>query len=114
MPEQIFSKFPELPAGLQVAIVEHALNNIMETRQHKLTIRYNIQGSFSNRSVQLPYLPAIYHVNRFFRAEAMRIRPAQQLFEQEREDQRGYLVVFDASCDTFEVILRGEGDWESA
>jgi hypothetical protein len=86
MSKQIFTKFPELPAKLQVAIIGYALDENIKRRDNKLTIYYNIQGGFRNRElkhrgVRLPQLPAIYHVNRLFRAEAVRAHPIYQLFD---------------------------------
>jgi hypothetical protein len=91
--QQIFTHFPQFPAELQVAIIGYALGEAIKTREKKLKIHYNIQGGFRNRhlrhrGVRLPKLPAIYYVNRLFRAEAMRSHPTRQLFDMEPEVDR--------------------------
>jgi hypothetical protein len=125
--QQTFPQFPQLPAELQVAIIGYALGEGVKMREKKLKIHYNVQGGFRNRhlrhrGVRLPKLPAIYYVNRLFRPGAMRAHPTHHLFDMtpevdrvpdvEIEDQRGSMVVFDATCDIFEIIIQEPEDYQ--
>jgi hypothetical protein len=113
--QQFFSKFSQLPAELQVTIIDHALDAAVKQPGNKLKIHYRLENG-SDRSdhkatychIRLPSLPALYHVNRFFRAEAIRVQPIRPLFERQERRLRdrhlcGSSVLFDPEQDILEI-----------
>jgi hypothetical protein len=126
--QRVFSRFLELPAELQVAIVEHALHDSIRQRDGRLTIRYHLKKGFGEDreatycNVRLPSLPALYHANHLFRTEAIRAQPMQQLFDVplKRQNPRslerhpcGSMVVFNTTHDTLDILYQRPYDpWE--
>jgi hypothetical protein len=120
--QQRFSKFPKLPTELQVAIIEHALDETIRQRDNKLPVHYQLETGFDKkhqsaiyRRVQLPKIPALYHVDRLFRAEAIRAQPPRQLFDVAFEKQPprskrrhpcGSMVVFNPAHDVLEIMFQ--------
>jgi hypothetical protein len=121
-PSPAFPRFSDLPAELQVMVIDQALIEDMKQRKNKLIIRLHryqtpkeknsdkLMTSTPRPIVQLPKLPAVYHTSRLFRAEALRIRPIHQLLADNGLKtllyRRGSMVVFDPAHDTVVLNLR--------
>jgi hypothetical protein len=103
-----------VPVELQVVIAKHALNEDMKNpwkhtclrlypyQTHKITKRGKyIKSRFIHPIIKLLRLPTVYHINRLFRAEALRIQPLRQLELKLdiRQNRRNPNVVFDSADD---------------
>ncbi|KAF1940726.1 hypothetical protein EJ02DRAFT_423704 [Clathrospora elynae] len=122
--QDAFPHFRRLPAELRVAIIKFTLDEDIEGRDRNLTLGLQISDTYegasqadrdnfraeTQRRIQLPKLPAVYHVNGMFRAEANRVRPLLQILEVGfgTLDPRGAMVVFDPARDTFEIKLQDD------
>jgi len=116
IPPTTFTRFPDLAPELQVIIINHALEKAMAQRGNRLDlyIHPNAEHVYPPpivcHPVRLPKLPSIYHTNRLFRHEALRIQPLHRIFTDDEPTTLhacGSMVVFNPAQNT--LILHADG-----